>query len=244
MNRRNVGTKQVFIKIASRAVQVRDKPEKGAIITCCLQQGQITQVHQQSTLDDILWYKVNSGWICSRDNTGFVCSEPSSEDQANRFWAVEFTNRKRLSAAIANLLTRSYGLDNARKISKQVFNRAKSYVKSYKPLLDLPELSIEALLVSLRSSTRLTTSEIFEFLKIAASYQSDPYKALIQIAEEADTAMNMRPSAWVKDGMGVLTTTQDTYKNDNFIMAAGMGDLKRFQKFLDEGQELTALHSG
>lgn len=186
---------------------------------------------------------MQSGWLCSRDSAGFICSEPSSEDQANRFYTKEFTNRKRLSAAVSNLLTRSHGLENARKSAKQLANLAKAWVKARKPLLNLPDINIESLLISLQAAVGLKYKEIFEFIKIASSYQSDPYKALTSMTSEIEEAMDLRPSQWVKEDKGVLTTTEVTYKNNRFIMAAGQGDMEEFEKYLADGQELAALHS-
>lgn len=48
--------------------------------------------------------------------------------------------------------------------------------------------------------------EIFEFLKIASAHQTDPYRSLVQMAEETQEALNMRPTQWVKNKMGVLLT--------------------------------------
>ena len=125
MRRRGAGgPKKTFVKVISKSVMVRSEPARSGVVLSALQEGQIQQVFETKNMDGTDWYKVNSGWLCSRDSAGFVCTEPSSEDQANRFWTIEFTNRKRLSAAVANLITRSHGLDDARKRSKQLSSLA------------------------------------------------------------------------------------------------------------------------
>ena len=236
-------TKKSFIKIISKGILVRNSPDKSALITCALQENQIQQVFEQSTIDDTIWFKVNCGWICSRDNAGFICSEPIGEAQAHKFWATEFTVRKRLSSAVANLFTRSHALQNARKSSRGLLKLAQEHVKNQSPLLNLPDINIESLIISLNSSSSLKYREIFEFVKIAASYQSDPYKSLIDIATEIVQTLEMRPSQWVKEDRGVLQTYDVAARNDRFIMAAGQNNIKAFEKFLAEGQELASMHT-
>ena len=237
------GPKKSFIRVTSKSIMVRSEPTRSGVVLSALQEGQIQQTFETRNMEGADWFKVNSGWICSRDSAGFICTEPSSEDQANRFWTVEFTNRKRLSAAVANLITRSYGLDEARKRAKQLNTLSKGWIKASKPLINLPDINVEALLISLQASTNLRPAEIFEFLKIASSYQSDPRKSLLSMAQEIEEKMMLRPSQWVKEDMGVLTTSDVTQRNNRFIMSAGQGDMQAFEQFLADGQELTALHS-
>ena len=244
MRRRGAGgPKKTFVRVMSKSVMVRSQPERSGLVLSALQEGQIQQVFETKNIEGTDWFKVNSGWLCSRDSAGFVCTEPSSEDQANRFWTVEFTNRKRLSAVVANLITRSYGLEEARKRAKQLNLLAKGWIKANKPLINLPDINVEALLISLQASTNLRPHEIFEFLKIAASYQSDPRKSLLTMAQEIEENMMLRPSQWVKQDLGILTTSEVTIRNNLFIMAAGQGDMEVFEGYLAQGQELTALHS-
>ena len=75
-----------------------------------------------------------------------------------------------------------------------------------------------------------------KFVKIASSYQSDPYKSLVAMTEEVEENMNLRPSQWVKEEKGVLTTMDVTYKNNEFIIAAGQGDMEKFESCLADGQ--------
>lgn len=132
--------------------------------------------------------------------------------------AKEFTTRKRLSSAVANLLTRTHSLDNARKSSLALLSLARAYVKERKPLLNLPDINIESLIFNLKASMMLKYQEIFEFLKICASYQSDPYKSLVQIAEEVAEVLGKRPSQWVTGNLGVLQTYDITSRNDRYTL--------------------------
>jgi hypothetical protein len=84
------------------------------------------------------------------------------------------------------MLTRSHSLKNARKAAAALLAHTKLFIEQKNPLLNLPEIDIESLLVGIQSSTALTYLEVFEFVKIAASYQSDPQKSLLSIAEEAE----------------------------------------------------------
>lgn len=239
--------KKLFIRITSRSVLVKSSPERSAVIKCVQTSGQILQVLEQQNFSDfsgdLLWYRVNAGWICSRDSSGFICSEPVGESEANTHWAEEFIKRQRLSSAISNMLIRSHSLDNARKCAKSIKLLTKRFLKEQHTLFNLPDINLDTLIISLQSSTKLKNDEIFEFVKIAASYQSEPFKALGQIADEIEKYMFMRPSEWVKGQMGIIETHDDARKNDRFVMTAGQNDMKKFQVYLDAGQDLTALHS-
>ena len=97
-------SKKAFIKIVPTGVFVREEPSKISAITCCLQSGQIQQVISETNVDDVNWFRISGGWICSRDSSGFLSSEPSNETEANKFWATELNNRKRIAIAVANVL--------------------------------------------------------------------------------------------------------------------------------------------
>ena len=87
------------------------------------------------------------------------------------------------------MLARSHSLRNARKAAVALLTHTKLFIDQKSPLLNLPEIDLESLLVGIQSSTALTYLEIFEFMKIAASYQSDPQKALLSIADEAEKVL-------------------------------------------------------
>lgn len=110
-------------------------------------------------------------------------------------------------------------------------------------LTNLPDVSVEDLIVGLTASTGLRQKEILEFIKIAASQQSNPTKALIDIVKEVEMLMAMRPTLWLKNGYQILPTYDVKSRNDRFIMAAAKNDVREFESFLAKGVELAALHS-
>jgi len=102
---------------------------------------------------------------------------------------------------------------------------------------------MEDLIIALSTSNGLKAVEIFEFMKVAASQQSDAPKALDGMAKQIDETINLRPSVWVQQDLGVLNTVDVTMKNDRFIMACARGDMAKYNECLAKGQELAAIHS-
>lgn len=141
------------------------------------------------------------------------------------------------------MLAKGYSLTNARRVSKALEQQSIHFIKNFKPLTNLPDVSIEDLLIALSTSNGLKPSEVFEFMKIAASQQSDPPKSLLSIAKDVNETMHLRPSTWVKKDLGVLETVDVVLKHDTFIMICARGDIKRFEEYMDKGQELAAVHS-
>lgn len=141
------------------------------------------------------------------------------------------------------MIAKGYSLTNARRITAFLENEANLYIKNARPLTGLPDVSIEDLLIALSTSSGLKGSEVFEMIKIASSQQSDPPKSLVGIAKEVNDIINLRPSLWVKRGLGVLETTDVVINNDTFIMTCARGDMKKFEEYMNKGQELAALHS-
>ena len=142
------------------------------------------------------------------------------------------------------LLAKSHSLTNARRVSALLYKQAKQYVASVKPLTNLPDVSIEDLVIALSTSTSLKAVEVFEFIKVAASQQSDPPKSLIDMASQVNDTINLRPSLWVKNDLGVLVTSDVMMANDLFVMACARNDIRKFDECLAKGQELAAIHSG
>lgn len=124
-----------------------------------------------------------------------------------------------------------------------LFKQAKQYVDSVKPLTNLPDVSIEDLVIALSTSTSLKAVELFECIKVAASQQSDPPKSLVDITTQVNDTINLRPSLWVKNDLGVLETSDVMMRNDMFVMACARNDVRKFDECLAKGQELAAIHS-
>lgn len=266
-------SKKKVIRITSRQVPVRNDCNKYATVLCSLENGVYVQVNEDKTIENIQWFKLSNGWICSMDNTGFLCYTITNEIEAGRSWAREYDNRKRISHAICNELTRSHSLPNARRVVRsiiQLITGEKKYPtkedllrkkdvgalndaaadddNDMKPnkalsLVNLPDVSIEDLIIALAASASLRQKELLGFMKIAAARQSNPVKALEDIAKEVEQLIAMRPTMWVTRGYNVLETYDIKSQNDQFIMAAANGNMNAFNKFLSKGQELIALHS-
>lgn len=200
-------------------------------------------MNEECEVDEIKWLKINSGWICSRDSNGSLCYMPSHEVEASKFWASESVNRRRVASAISQLLAKGHSLTNARRVATLLLKQSSLYVKNLKPLTNLPDVGIEDLVIALTTANGLKATEVFEFMKVAASQQSDPPKALTDMATQIHDTMNLRPSLWVKQDLGVLDTVDVVMKNDIFVMSCARNDIKKFNDCLAKGQELAAIHS-
>ena len=232
-----------IIRITSKYIPVRAEPSRIGMIICTLQKDFLVQVTDKCMVDETKWLKINPGWICEKDTSGSICYQESHEQEANKFWAAEYDNRRRVASAISQLLAKSHSLTNARRVSGLLANQTQAYLNSMKPLSELADVSMEDLIIALSTSNGLKAVEIFEFMKVAASQQSDPPKALSGMATQIDETMNLRPSVWVQRDLGVLNTVDVTMKNDRFIMACARGDTAKYDEFLAQGQELAAIHS-
>ena len=290
------GSKRKIVRIVSRTVPVRETHAKYAAITCSLNKGVYIQILEETELDGVGWFRFTCGWICSRDNTGFLCYQIVNEAEAGKAWALEYDNRRRIAYAICAEVIRSHSLTNARRairalvravtgkatlvqedtskdsldaksiasgdtdsVSASIKSNNKDETSSLNKknenemnpqtlhkrisLVNLPDVSMEDLLVSLSAAVGLRQAELLDFIKIAASQQSNPTKALVDIVKELETLISMRPTLWIKNGFSVLETNDIRSKNDRFIMAAATNNVRKFDAFLAKGQELAAVHS-
>ena len=238
---RAAAVKKKIIEVTSRAVAVKDEPEKYAETICQLQKGVFLTVTEEKTIEGVLWMEVVCGWLSGVDNMGYQCYEVSSEASANKAWANEYNNRRRIAGAVAAMLTRSHAIHNAQRVARSINNHVHRPVSV--KLVNLPDVSTEDLMVGLATAQGLRQAEVLEFMKIAASQQCNPPKALKDMANEVNDLMNMRPTLWIKEERNVLETVDVKLRNDQFIMAAARGDIKSIDKFMAMGQELSALHS-
>jgi len=236
-----VQSKKKTIKISSRTVAVRVEPNKYADILCQLQCNIYVQSNDEKVVEGVAWLQTPCGWVCSMDNNGFLCYTLSNDVEANKAWAAEFDARRRIAGAITALLTRSHSLPNARRVSRAILNHIQG--PTARPLVNVPDVSLEDLVVGLAASTGLRQAEVLEFMRITASKQCNPVKALKDIATDVNDLISMRPTLWIKSDLSVLETMDIKSKNDRFVMAAARGDMVLFEKFLAMGQELAALHS-
>ena len=202
-------------------------------------------VYEETSVEDIIWFKLNSGWLCTKDSNGIECFKLSTEHEANNFWAVEYDARKRVASAICQMLTKSCSLPCAKKISLILNNRAKKGQKLRAPALNIPNVTTEDILIGIAAAAGkgLNSYEVYDILKAAASKQSDPLKALVGMTEDIYSMMHLRPTIWVKKDMGILDTETNMVKNNQFVMGAARNDVAKVEECLALGQDLTALHS-
>lgn len=205
----------------------------------------IVAVIDEVVVDEVTWFKLNSGWMCAKDSNGIVCFSVSTDVEAHKFWMSEYDNRRRVASAICQMLTKSCSLPNARKIVSILHKRSNQSQHMHAPALDLPNVTTEDLLIGIASAAGkgLNSHEIFEIMKAAASKQSDPVKALLGMAEDLKNLMQLRPTLWVKQDLGILDTETLMVKNNQFVMAAARNDLEKVEHCLALGQDLTVLHS-
>ena len=192
-------------------------------------------------VENTLWYNVSCGWISATDSTGAVNAFFSNETEAFKAWTLEFNNRRRVSSAISSLLIRSYSLTRARKVAKAMMNYCENPNRS--ALVNLAIKPIETILVLIQSIYSPKQTQIYEFLKIIASQQSNPITALIDMSKEIYTTIIQRPTIWVTEDLKVLETEQIKNRNNIFITAACKGNYNLVKQYLDEGQDLLAVHS-
>jgi hypothetical protein len=152
-----------ILKIAVKAVAVRVSPQKVAPVICQLNQGIYVLQIDDMEVDSLLWLQVGCGWICSVDGSGAVTFVVSTEAEAHKSWSLEFDNRRNISQAIASLLTRSYGLIDARRLSRSILSHAKT--NAGKKLMNVLDVSVEDLLIGLKSSTGLRQNELLDFIR-------------------------------------------------------------------------------
>ena len=227
--------------VAALGASVKETPILfGGFIVCQIKCGAYVRPVEVRDIDSIQWIRIPCGWICTYDTDGTAAYKPASEVDANAFFQSDVANRRRLASCICAALTKSHSLPNARRISKAVLRYAQS--KGHN-LIDPPNLSIDELLNALNASTGLKRNEIFEFIRIGASLQSDPVAAIVSIAEELETIISLRPTLWVTQDLNVITTNELERRNNRFVIAAARGDWKEFNRCLAAGQELSVLHS-
>lgn len=259
------GDKKI-LRITSKAIPVRDEPKKTSLILCQLVENVYVKAFSEITVDSVVWFRVACGWIAERDSTGFVAFSIGTEFEATRSWAKEADNRRRIASSVASMLTRSYSLTDSRRVSRSILNYSKpagsnpsklSVEDEVRPMssdlnileehktvkMNLPDVNIEDIIIGLSASTGLRQREIFDFVNIVASQQSNPPRVVVEICEEVDRIINLRPSVWVKMDLNVLPTVDLKAKNNQFVMAAAHGDLILFNHILSCGQEPVALHS-
>ena len=130
---------------------VKDEASKFADTICQLNKGTYLLVSASLQVEGVEWMQCPCGFVCSMDVNGFQCYEESKiEAAANKQWAIEFDNRRRMTGAVTATLSRTHSLPNGRRVARAIYN----YVNRDTPvhLVNLPDVSIEDLMIGLKSS--------------------------------------------------------------------------------------------
>ena len=101
---------------------VKDEPDKYGTTLCQLSKGIYCQVQEEKTIEGVVWLSLPCGWVCSLDSTGYQCYVLSTDVEANKAWATEYDNRRRMAGAVAALLTRVHSLPNGRRVARAIQN--------------------------------------------------------------------------------------------------------------------------
>jgi ankyrin repeat protein len=110
-------------------------------------------------------------------------------------------------------------------------------------MVNIHKIGMEDIMISLGGKLGLTKQQLFEYIKVTASQQSNPPQAVLDIMAEINRLITFRPTQWVVNDLNVLETEEVRRKNDRFVMHAASGKLAEFQEMVENGQELTCLHS-
>lgn len=230
------------VRITVESVSVKDSPKKFGVIVCQIQEGVFVVVHEKRKAAEILWLRIDCGWIVSHGLDGRECYEPATMEQATRSWELEKSRRHRMAAAVAAMLVKSYTLANVKRFVRSIVRHTDLNYPE-KPLVMLSDSSIEQIMISLGGEYGLKKQKVFEYIKVSATQQSNPPKSLVDIVEEIERIVSLRPTLWVKNNLNVLETEEMKVLNDKFVMAAAGGNTELFDWYLSRGQELTILHS-
>lgn len=233
-----------YIKIISKLVPVRIEPSKFGKVLCGLHSNVIVDILENVDIDGKQWIQISCGWFASKDNTGTLCYEDSNEESFNKAQENEFEIKRRISSVVSQMLTKFHGLPIVRRLSNNLVTLAKNFLLNEKSLMNVPDSSLEDIIISINATIMsLTVSELFEIVKMVSSQRADPLAALLSITTEIRDILALRPSLWVKNKLSVLETVDIRSKNDQFVMAAARGDLKFLRKFIQDGYDITAIHS-
>lgn len=95
--------KNMVIKIAAKMVPLRQAPHRSAEIIARLEKNFIVTVVEEAALDDAVWFRLNSGWMCTMDSSGELCYASSSSAEAEKFWTSEAEARRRVAKGICQV---------------------------------------------------------------------------------------------------------------------------------------------
>jgi hypothetical protein len=228
--------------ISNGGIAVREKPSMIQNVLCIIKKNVYLNVTADIMADGIKWLKFPCGWISSIDMNGYRSYvEVEDTAMATKFFITEGLHRRKLASAICAMLTKSHGLISARRVAKSLLRHVNNINQA--GFLNLPDLTIDEILNALNSSVGLKRNEIFEFIKVGASLQSNPFSALTLITTDLEQIIQLRPTLWTKNELNVIITTDIERQNDMFVSSAASGNWKVFRSCVAKGQDLSAMHS-
>lgn len=233
-----------IVQIKAPVVFVRESPSiRNGTVCCKLMQGVYLECLEKRSINSISWIRVSVGWICSLDMDRNVCFENASILEAEESWKLEENRRERMASAIASSVVRSHPLQKAKRLVRSLLKHTDKYYPG-NLVLKANKTEVENIMISLGGQMGLSKQQIFEYVKIAASQQSNPSQSVIDIVYKINHLINIRPSQWVVEDLNVLETDNVRRRNNKFVMAAAAGDLNTFRSLLESSrQELTSLHT-
>lgn len=232
----------VVLITSEDTVFVYNKP-KGGALACQLRRGVYVQCLTRQILEGIQWIKTFSGWFCSVDlEKNPICEEVTDMAVVVESWKAEESKRKRMASAIACELVKSHPLPKVKRFVGSLTKHAHTFYPA-KPMVKIKQIGMEDIMISLGGKLGLTKQQLFEYIKVTASQQSNPPQSVLDIIAEINHLITFRPTQWVVHDLNVLETEDVRRRNDRFVMLAASGKLKEFQEMVEKGQELTCLHS-
>lgn len=235
------------VRVMATKLEVHIQANQFSLVICNLLQGVYLSILEVFRTSDkkLLWIRVSAGWIIATDGSeDELIQIIDNTDIIEEFWKDEQNKRERMSSAVAAMLIKSYSLPRAKRLARSILKHANEHYPNHKtPLLKISHASIEDIMIILNGKLALTKAQVFEYIKAAAARQSNPLQSVIDISQEIYNIIFTRPSTWVIDDMNVITTEDVRIRNNQFIISAAEGNVEKFNRYLEQGQELTCLHS-
>lgn len=230
------------VLIAEEIVSVYTKP-KGGTLSCQLRKGVYVKCLTRQVLEGVQWIQTFPGWFCTIDlEKNRTCEEVTDISLVLNSWSTEDSKRKRMASAIACELVKSHPLPKVKRFVGSLTKHAQTFYPA-KPMIKIKQIGMEDIMISLGGKLGLTKQQLFEYIKVTASQQSNPPQSVLDIIGEINHLVTFRPTQWVTYDLNVLETEDVRRRNDRFVMYAASGKLKEFKEMVEKGQELTCLHS-
>lgn len=214
-------------------------------VLCRLCQDVVVRCIDVRVIGTSTWARCQSGWLFVRTSE---LDEPSvqvihNESFAEKYWQEEKEKQKKMAAAIASCLVRSHSLPRAQRLARSLLKHSLMIDTTRFKVKQFSGTSMEDIMISLAGKSGLDQKELFGFIRAAAATHSCPGESVRIITQNLFEMLGTRPSKWVTEGLNVVVTEDIRIDNNRFVMSAAEGNVKLFRSLLDNGTELTSLHS-